>query len=245
VGFYTLAIKVVKLSLLLVLSLNVILFPRISNLITTEDHAVIRMLLQKALQFIILITLPLAVGFYFLAPQIINLLAGEGFQPSVPLVQLLSLLPLIIGLSNLFVYQVLVPFGREKKLLFTVCITCFVSLLLHLVLVQWYGEKGTAAATLLTELCMTALTASVAFRTFRFSLPLKTTWQTSVALLPLICLIFLCQQQFSNPVIILLGSAVPGMLLYGLLQFFIFRNSFVKETVDSIRWRRKLSVTNG
>jgi O-antigen/teichoic acid export membrane protein len=184
VGYYAIAIRIVKLSLVMVLSLNVVLFPRISHLLSNNDHQQVRTLLQKAEQFLILLTFPLAVGFYMLAPQIIGLLAGDEFLPAIPVLRILCLLPFLIGFSNLFVYQVLLPFGREKLFLKAVVITCILSLGAHILLSKNFAEKGSAVGTMLTEGCMTVLTAFFAVRTFRFYFPGKVALQTAVALLP-------------------------------------------------------------
>jgi O-antigen/teichoic acid export membrane protein len=245
VGYYTIAIKIVKLSLLLVLSLNVILFPRISFLTTTKDLGGIRVLLHKAICFIILLTLPIAAGFYFLAPQIIFLLAGQDFTPSILLVQILSGIPFIIGISNLFVYQILLPFGNEKRMLTAVFITCIVSLALHVVLAQLYKEKGTAIATVLTETVMAALTFYFSFKIFPFSFPLKILVQSSAALLPFIAFVFIAQRLMSLSLPIICYSVFPGILVYALLQIFLFKNNLFLEVSLSLRQRRKISVSNG
>ncbi len=245
VGYYAIAIRIVKLPLLAVLSLNVILFPRISHLFSANDVESIKALIQKAIQFLLLVTLPLAAGIYVLAPQIIGLLAGDAFAPAVPVLRILCGLPLLLGFSNLFVYQVLLPFGKEKLFLMAVLITCVGSLTAHVFLARSFAEKGSATGTLLTEGCMTALTAFFAFRTFEFSFPYKTAIQTLVALLPLMVLVLYCQQQFHNHFLILALSVLPGMLLYSLIQFFVFKNTFLQAAMAGLRRQQKTSFLNG
>lgn len=245
IGYYTLAIRIVKLSLLLILSLNVILFPRIANLLLANDHRRIQLLLQKAFSFLVLVTLPISAGFYFLAPAIILLLGGDGFTPSIHLLRILSLLPLVIGLSNLFVYQVLVPFGREKKLLLSVFITCMCSLLFHVVLASLFKATGTAVATLLTETCMTLLSGFFAFKTTAIFFQAKLVWQAALAVVPLVFFSFFFRYFFGNPFAVLVCSGLLGIGLYGVIQLFLFKNEFLKEALHSIRWRKKLSISNG
>jgi O-antigen/teichoic acid export membrane protein len=245
VGYYTLAIKLVKLSLLLVLSVNVILFPRISHLTVLNDIESIRSLLHKSLNFIVVLTLPIGLGFYFLAPQIVQLIAGDDFVSSIPLVQILSVLPFVIGLSSLFVYQVLVPFGKEKKLLLSVFVTCICSLILHIILVQLYKEKGTAVATTLTELIMTLLVSYFSLKTFAFSFPVKNFFQAVLSLLPFLAFIFICQRMLSQPAFIIALSLLPGMIVYLLFQVFVFKNSIIRDALSSLRLGKKLSTING
>jgi O-antigen/teichoic acid export membrane protein len=245
IGYYAIAIRIVKLSLVVVLSLNVILFPRITHLISNNDHQQVSVLIQKALQFLVVLTFPLGAGFFLLAPQIIGLLAGDGFLPAIPVLRILSILPFLVGFSNLCVYQVLLPFGREKLFLQSAVVTCIVSVAAHWSLASSFSESGTATATVLTEACMVALTAFFAARTFLFSFPVKLALQTTGALLPLLFFVLFCQQQFQHHLVILLLSAVPGILLYGAIQLFVFKNSLLKEAITGLRRQQKIVLSNG
>lgn len=240
VGYYTVAIRIVKLSLLLVLSLNVILFPRISYLkFTSADETKLHDLIQKAMQFIIVVTLPLGAGFYFMAPQIIDILAGNQFTPSVLLVQILSVLPLFIGFSNLFVFQILTPFGREKQLLLCVAVTCTLSLLLHLTLSRLWIEKGTAVATIATEMFMTLLTATFAFKTFRFRFPYYTLLQSCIASFPFILVIVVCRNYVASSFAVIVISATTGLMMYVFLQLSVFKNALLTQIwsdVKQLKW---------
>lgn len=245
VGYYTLAIKLVKLSLLLVLSLNTVLFPRISHLTASSDVAAIRSLIEKALNFMIILTLPISAGFYFLAPEIIRLIATDNFTASITLVEVLSTLPLVIGLSNLFVYHILVPFGKEKKLLTAAVAICSCSLLLHVTLTRLYLEKGTATATFLTELFMTILTGYLSYKTFAFSFPLKSLVQTMVALVPFGMLIPVGRYFFSHPAAIISFTTVLAGAFYMILQLVFFKNLIVREMVTSLRFTKITGIRHG
>jgi hypothetical protein len=139
----------------------------------------------------------------------------------------------------------LLPFGREKLFLKAVVITCILSLGAHILLSKNFAEKGSAVGTMLTEGCMTVLTAFFAVRTFGFYFPAKVAMQTAAALLPLVLLVVLFKYQFQNHLVIVLCSAVPGMLLYGTIQLFLFKNSLLKEVFTGLRRQQKILLTNG
>jgi len=245
VGYYAIAIRIIKLSLLLVLSLNVILFPRISYLrANSADETQLKELIKKAMQFILLLTIPLFAGFYFLAHQIIYLLAGDAFHSSIALVQIMSILPMVIGFSNLFVYQVLTPFGKEKQLLLCVVITCVFSLLLHFFMARLWLEKGTAWATVLTETIMTLLTAFYAAKAFRIPFPYSAFFQGIVAILPLVALALISQAYLQNPLASILVTGSFGLAVYVAIQFMVFKNTIVLAAWESIKERNR-RIANG
>lgn len=241
VGYYTIAIKIVKLSLLMVLSLNVILFPRISFLkAAAGEEELIAGLIEKSTSFIFLLTVPLLVGFYFLAAPIVQVLAGPKFASSITVVQWLCGLPLIIGLSNLFSYQILLPFGQEKKLLWSVAITCVCSLALQYFLSSRWAENGTAIATLLTEFLMMALVMFFSLRTFRFHFPVTALWQSIVATLPFLAIVLAFRTSLTEPFYVLLFSIAAGGILYLLIQLFVFKNALLANVWNGLkqgRWR--------
>jgi O-antigen/teichoic acid export membrane protein len=237
VGYYATAIKIVKLSLLLVLSLNVILFPRIAHLTVSSSQTRIRELIQKSFQYIIVTTVPIGFFFYFLAGELIHIIAGKSFSAAIPLMKVLCVLPFIVGCSNLFVYQVLVPFSREKKLLLSVAIACVTSLLLNVLLASAMAEKGTALATVLTELTVTILTGFFALRTIRFSLPFATFYQSALCCLPFIAILFLTRQYSSNNFLIVGVSCTAGFACYSLLQKMVFKNMIYQQVWKEVEQR--------
>ncbi len=235
VGYYAAAIKIVKLSLLLVLSLNAILFPRISYLSTEERFVYIRSLIQKSLAFVIVVTVPLAFIFFLLAPQIVFVLAGPGFADSVPLIRLLALLPMFIGLSNLFAYQILTPLAREKKLLLSVIIACCCSGTLQLILTQLYNARGTAVATLITEAIVTCLMGYFGYKTISYVFPWKIILHSMLGSLPLAALVLAATTVTPNPLALLLVTIPGGVMLYVLLQIFLFKNALFLQGWELVR----------
>ena len=237
VGYYTVAIKMIKLSLLLVLSLNVILFPRISYLSNNNPNGVSE-LISRAMQYVLLTTVPLAVGFVTLAAPLIHVLVGESFVPAVLLLQLLALLPLIIGFSNLFVYHILTPFNQEEKLLRSVMVAFVCSLFFHTILAYFFTARGTAVATLLTETVVTLLTGYYAYKNCRFAFPVATLWQSALASLPVVIITQAASVWFSNPITVLIFATVSGGIVYFLLQFFVLKNNLMRDVVFSFTQKK-------
>src|SRR5204863_7251883 len=112
---------------------------------------------DQLLRFIIVTAIPVGTGLMILAPEIIGTVAGEKFLPAVPLMRILAFLPLIIGLSNLFCFQTLVPFNQEKKFLGTVITGCLVSISLNFLLIPHLQEAGAAISNMITEIIITII----------------------------------------------------------------------------------------
>jgi O-antigen/teichoic acid export membrane protein len=157
---------------------------------------------------------------------------------------LLSFLPLIIGLSNLFCFQTLIPLKQEKLLLPAVLTGCVCSLVLNCWLIPIYGATGAAVATLATELGVTLLTGFFAHRHVRFSLSFSSIFQTvSATGIMMLVTIVIQMMNWADWIVILIGG-IGGLLIYGCLQWYIFNNQLLKEAAIYLKQLTR-QITNG
>ncbi len=231
VGYYTTIIKLVKICLVVLLAVGSVLMPRLSFLASTGNTAAIKTHLDKSLLFIVTLGIPICAGLYLLAPEIIAVIAGEAFLPAVPVMKILALLPLAIGLSNLFCFQTLIPFNKEKIFLRSVVIGGITSVALNILLIPYLAEQGAAWANIITEIIISLITGWYAYKIIQFSISPRVIVQTIITCLLFAPLILLCRSVFSSPLYILLAAISCCVVLFGVLQYFLFRNAAVRETM--------------
>ena len=82
---------------------------------------------------------------------------GAGYEPVVSLLRVLSVLPLVIGLSNVIGIQFLVPVGQENKLTSSVAAGALVNVYLNLFLIRRMASTGAAIASVAAEVTVTAV----------------------------------------------------------------------------------------
>lgn len=230
VGYYTTVLKMVKIFLLLILSISTVLLPRLSWLANSGNMAEVNRHLNKMLQFIIVSAIPVSMGLLLLAPEIIVVISGDRFSPAVPLMRILAFLPLVIGLSNLFCYQTLVPFNKEKKFLAIAVIGCIASIGLNFFLIPRLGALGAAIAGLTTELVITIIAGWHAGRLVQFHYKMAMVPQTILSCLLFIPVIITCRY-FSHSSFVVLFTAMPAcVLIYFICQVVFFKNAMITET---------------
>lgn len=232
VGFYTTALKIVKVFLAIIIALSTVLFPRLSHMASENKMQEITAFLNRYLSMIITAGFPACTALFVLAPEIVNVIAGNMFSPAVPLMRILSFMPIIIALSNMFCFQVLMPFKKEKKFLYAVITGCIVSVLLNLGLIPAFNAKGAAYASVFTELLVTTLSGIMAYKVARWSINTLILWQTLVAALLILPLAFVSRLLFSSPLIILCSTLSFFAVFYFILQYKIFKNSVITEAID-------------
>lgn len=101
-----------------------------------------------SMRVMLLLALPAAVSLWLLAPDIVALLYGAGFEPSVPALRWLglALVPLFLGVSG---GRLLVVKGRQAWLVWFVTAGLAVNVIANLWLIPGWGAEGTAIARLL------------------------------------------------------------------------------------------------
>ncbi|MCM8709408.1 flippase [Clostridium sp. SYSU_GA19001] len=157
VGYYSAALKINRMVLGIVTSLGVVLLPRLAYYIKQDMKENFNILIEKSVQFILFLGLPSCVGLYALAPQIIRLFSGDEFIPAVPTMQITVFIIILIGLSNLTGIQILMPLGKERKLLISVIVGAVVDFILNLILIPIFNQNGTAIAFTIAEFLVLAI----------------------------------------------------------------------------------------
>lgn len=155
VGLYTAAYKLTGLTLGIISALGVAMLPKASNLIANGHNDEFKLLCEKAMQFVIAITLPMTVGLILTAPYLIPLFCGETYIPAINTLQMLSPIILAIGISNILGIQILYPQGQENKVILCTAIGAVINLILNLWLIPYYQYNGAALSTAITEMAVT------------------------------------------------------------------------------------------
>jgi O-antigen/teichoic acid export membrane protein len=150
------------------LVISAIMYPVFSKL-SLHSMPQLRIAVEKSLNFLLFLGVPITVGLIAAAPAIIGFLYHRPeFVNSVPALQALA-----PGLLFLYINSVLsstlISTKREKKIMIMAAIALVFNLGLNLILIPRYYQVGAAAVTTLTELLLISLAV---FFTPRSLLPL-------------------------------------------------------------------------
>ena len=156
VGYYSIAIKLFHVIVGFFSAFTAVVMARSSALIAADNRQTHRVLIEKSMNLLLSVTVPIIVVCEILAPQIIGLIAGEEFLPAVPIMRIIMPLVLFVGLDQILAYQVLVPLERDKWLFQASLVGLAVGCTLNILLVKHLSARGTAWALLGTELVLAA-----------------------------------------------------------------------------------------
>ncbi len=151
VGYYNTAIKVKSILVTLITSLGTVLLPRLSYYIKMDKKNAFYQTIEKAVNFVMLLGIPLMVYFMMFAKESILLLAGNEYEASILPMMILMPTILLIGLSNITGIQILTPQNEERKVLYSILCGAGVDFILNMILIPRYASLGAAFATVMAE----------------------------------------------------------------------------------------------
>ena len=152
VGYYNAAIKVKNILLSLVTSLGVVLLPRLSYYIQNELKEEFMKLIKKALEIVLLTSIPLSIYFVLYSKQSLVFLSGDGFVGATLAMQIITPTIFFIGLTNVLGMQILTPMGNEKYVVYSVVVGAIVDLIFNCIFIPIMGAAGASLGTLLAEM---------------------------------------------------------------------------------------------
>jgi O-antigen/teichoic acid export membrane protein len=152
VGYYDVAVKIKGILVGIVTSLGVVLLPRSSYYIEHDQKDEFLRLTKKAMNFVLLVAVPLTVYFIIFAKESIFVLSGDAYTGSIVPMQLILPTVLFIGMSNITGIQILVPLGKEKIVLYSEIIGGVIDFLINWMLIPTMGASGAAIGTLVAEI---------------------------------------------------------------------------------------------
>ncbi|MFY0631996.1 MAG: flippase [Flavobacteriaceae bacterium] len=229
VGFYAPAKKLAKVCLLVITSLGTVLIPRLSEYIKQGELKKTQELISKSIRFVLILSLPIMVLLIMLAPEIISIFAGPAFNDSILLLQYLVPLIILIGMSNIFGLQILVPFHKENQLMIAVLIGAVISLVLNILLIPSLESLGAVYAILATEFVITILTFIVARKIISIKVSLKALLSYSILALLIIPVCWSMDIYFEGWVFLGVASILSFIIYTGGL--FLLRDSFFINTI--------------
>lgn len=151
VGYYSTAVKVKGLLVSFVTALSTVLLPRVSYYIEQGLKQEFIRVSQKALDFIVVMALPVSMYFILYAEESIYLLSGKNFAGSIAPMQIIMPTVFFIGLTNVIGMQILVPLGKEKLVFVSVAVGAIIDLIVNYVTIPVIASSGAALGTLIAE----------------------------------------------------------------------------------------------
>ena len=113
---------------------------------------------------VVLLSALISLVLFIFSPFIISLVGGKSFEGAIPVLQILAFLPLIVGLSNTFGKQTMLPLHMDREYTYVVTLAALLGVTGGFLLTHQLGLPGAAFAMLANETCVTVAFAIIVQR---------------------------------------------------------------------------------
>lgn len=193
VGRYAAAVKVNQLVIMLIISVGGVLLPRMSMYIGRHEKQKVEILVNKAFNYVFMLSVPAAIGLFMLSNEIILLFSGGGFSLAALTMRILTPIVLIMPFSATTNNQILVPMSKEKLILRSTMTGAVTNFICNLILIPHYAENGAAIATVASETAVAVVCFFNAKKYFDVKAIFKNYYQYWLAALPIPFLVLLAK----------------------------------------------------
>lgn len=154
VGYYTTSTKIHTIILMAFTAVTGVLMPRMASILSEKRYDEYKRLIKKSISVLLLFAIPCVIAIEILAPTIINIIAGPGYEGAILPLRIISPLVLIIGLEQILITQSLMPMGKDKAVLINSIVGALVGFSANLILVPYLASVGSAVVWLMSELAV-------------------------------------------------------------------------------------------
>ena len=156
VGIYSCAVKIKSALAGIVCSLGAVVLPKLTLYIEAGDKKAFSALTKKAMNVVFMMAVPFIIYFSMYVYDCIVFISGVEFKAAITPMTVGLPVILLVGISNVFGMQMLVPLGKEKYVVLSEVLGGIVDLVLNALLIPKYGCTGAAMGTLAAEFVVTA-----------------------------------------------------------------------------------------
>lgn len=166
VGIYNVAYKIMENLIFFPAMLSGLILPLLSRFIYTERKQ-FEEVADKTFKVFVIIVLPIIIGTWFLADDIIHIVSGTDFIESAPVLRILTFSLGCIFFGNYF-NMLLIVGNAQKKLMQTLFFVAIFNIVLNSILIPRFSYIGAAFASLATELTVVCLTSFLVYKYIKY-----------------------------------------------------------------------------
>lgn len=223
VGYYNCATHISRAILPVITSLPAAMLPRIANLRSVNNDNEINHLMQNSFSLVSFLSFPIAFYIIVISPTFVPLFFGDQFTGTILPLQIIILTLIAIGYNNLSALQVLLTFGYDRLLLYSVLSGTASNLVLNMLLIPKWGAAGAAFASVCAESIVFFVSLYYVYRlTFVRFFKMREVLHDVIVSLPFLIITFLMGTLLSGWGLVI-TSAIICFVYYIIFQY-IFKN---------------------
>lgn len=233
VGYYTTATKLYGIILSIFTAFTGVMLPRMSALISESKMDEFMTLLNKSINLLFGLSIPIIIFAMIFAHTIILLLSGNGYEGAIMPMQIVMPLILIIGYEQILVIQILMPLKKDRAILINSIIGAGVGVIFNLLIVSQYKSVGSAYVWVISELSVLIMSQYFVKKYINIKFPIFFLLRNIIYNVPLAVLLYILFINY-NSVVVMIFAALLMVTYSFILQYVILKNKIFVEVINKI-----------
>lgn len=220
VGYYTTATKLYTILIALFTALTGVLLPRMSSLIAEGKIDEFKAKIDQSVNILLSISFPAIIFMTMLAPQIIYLISGPGYEGAIVPMRIILPLFSIIGYEQILVIQTMMPLKMDKTILKNSMIGAIVGITLNIFIVTKFAAIGSAIVWVACEIIILTLSQIAILTQIGLKFPFRNICFNVIVYSPSILCIKFAIQFIENIYLQLTISLIIAILNFSIVEIF-------------------------
>ncbi len=243
-GYYEQSLKIIKMCLMLITALSTVLLPKISKAYAENRFDDAKEYLYQSYNFVWFLGAPLMFGSIGIADTLVPVFFGDGFEPVIQIIPIMSLLFIFMGLASTSSSQYFTAIGKQDISTKIILLGGLVNVVLNFVLIPNLMAKGAAIASVTGEFAIMAIEFAYIkkYKMISIGRVFTMSWKYLLSggvMLAVIRLLTSAMQTSALTLIILIGSGAVAYFILLIILRDKFILSFINKGLDIIRKKLK------
>lgn len=240
VGIYGVSVKIYTVAQGLLTAVLTVTIPRLAMLFGKKMKKEYHKVLSQVIDTLIVFSLPTAIGLMMMSKEVVLIIAGKKYLPSVTSLQIMSLAIVFSIFSWIFSDCVLIPAKREKLLLHGTIVTAIFNIVLNFCLIPFWSYNAAALTTVLSEFLAMILNGyysrDIVIEIIRSKVTIRNFWSAIVGCVGIIFICILCRWSFQNVFVNTIMSIGLSVSMY-IAILVLGKNTVLKYFLQKIKER--------
>lgn len=242
VGIYSTSVKIYQIAQSLLSAILTVTIPRLAMLWGQKRRKEYNNVLTRVINILGILVLPASVGLIMLSREVVLIIAGHKFLPSVNSLRIITWAIIFSIFSWIFSDCVLIPAKRESKVLRNTLITAAINVILNFILIPSMSYDGTSLSTVIAEfsvMIMNGYSCRDIIKPIIFKKEtLKNLFESIIGCIGIVIVCLLCQWGLHSMIRKTIFSMVLSLPMYGAILVLLgneIATSMLKNVLNVVK----------
>lgn len=242
VGIYSTSVKIYQIAQSLLSAILTVTIPRLAMLWGQKRRKEYNNVLTRVINILGILVLPASVGLIMLSREVVLIIAGHKFLPSVNSLRIITWAIIFSIFSWIFSDCVLIPAKRESKVLRNTLITAVINVILNFILIPSMSYDGTSLSTVIAEfsvMVMNGYSCRDIIKPIIFKKEtLKNLFESIIGCIGIVIVCLLCQWGLHSMIRKTIFSIVLSVPMYGAILVLLgneIATSMLKNVLNVVK----------